>query len=118
MGAENTHTLKMQAALRSTSMRLGARRFQTSAVNRVSIPGEAAHTQHGIETTRDWKQYSKYGGVFVGVVGVIQFFIHLSHHHHDEHIAYGYRKIRNKPFPWGDGQHSLFGCPIDDVESA
>jgi hypothetical protein len=26
---------------------------------------------------------------------------------------YPFRRIRNKPFPWGDGQSSLFGCGID-----
>ncbi|CAK9823154.1 Cytochrome c oxidase subunit 6A1, mitochondrial [Anthophora retusa] len=33
------------------------------------------------------------------------------HYHRPEFVAYPYMKIMNKPFPWGDGKHSLFHNP-------
>jgi len=95
---------------------MAVRRFQSSAVRRATIPGEAATTEHAAQATADWKKYSLYGCGAVGLVGVLEFFVHLSHSHHDEVIVYPFRKIRNKPFPWGDGQHSLFGCSVDEAE--
>merc|ERR1712146_245806 len=83
-----------------------------------AIPGEAATTDHATHATADWKKYSMMGGALVGGIAVLEFFVHMSHGgHHEEQIVYPFRKIRNKPFPWGDGQHSLFGCSVDDVEA-
>merc|ERR1711964_451444 len=81
------------------------------------IPGEAAVTEHAIEATAQWKRYSKMFGAVVAGVGVINMFMMLSGHHHEDVTLYPFRRMRTKPFPWGDGQHSLFGHPaIDDAE--
>merc|ERR1712178_122390 len=107
----------MQAALLRSS-RFTRPAMQSVARRQMSIlPGEAATTEHAIEATADWKKYSMYGAGFVGAVAVLQFFVHMSHGgHHEEQVVYGFRKIRDKPFPWGDGQHSLFGCTVDEAE--
>ena len=44
------------------------------------VPGEASITEHAAQATRDWKQYSLYAGAAVGAIGVIEIFLHLSHH--------------------------------------
>ncbi|XP_076627836.1 cytochrome c oxidase subunit 6A1, mitochondrial [Colletes latitarsis] len=33
------------------------------------------------------------------------------HLHRPEYKEYPYMKVMNKPFPWGDGKHSLFHNP-------
>ena len=90
--------------------------FCVCSAGEFKIPGEAATTEHAIEATADWKKYTFWGIGAVGAMGVLQFFIHMSHGHHEDLTLYPFRRIRNKPFPWGDGQHSLFGCSIDDAE--
>merc|ERR1711959_110798 len=107
----------MLRALATRSTGATRRAFQTSAVSRAAIPGEVATTEHAVHATADWKKYSLYGAGFVGLVSILELFVHLSHSHHEEHIVSPFRRIRNKPFPWGDGQHSLFGAPIDDCEA-
>merc|ERR1712224_607433 len=112
---------RSETMLRALATRAPVRQFQTSAVRRAGefkIPGEAATTEHAIEATADWKKYTFWGIGAVGAMGVLQFFIHMSHGHHEDLTLYPFRRIRNKPFPWGDGQHSLFGCSIDDAEQA
>merc|ERR1712094_120743 len=107
MGARDTR--KMASIIRAAA-RPAARHFHTSSVARASIPGDKAMTEHAIHATADWKKYSIWGMGAVGAVAVLEFFVHLSHSHHDEQIVYPFRKIRNKPFPWGDGQHSPSGA--------
>merc|ERR1712216_514326 len=81
-------------------------------------PVEAAERAHGADATADWRKYSYAAGAGVAALTVIQTFIHLSHSHgHEPPTMYPFRKIRNKAFPWGDGQHSLFGAEIDEVEA-
>jgi len=63
------------------------------------------------------RKYSYAAGAFVAGLAVVEGFIHLTHaHSHAPPTMYPFRKIRNKAFPFGDGQSSLFGAAIDDVE--
>merc|ERR1712167_371383 len=109
---------RMQAAIRSSATLARGRSFHATraAGEKFVIPGDAANIAHAEQATADWKKYSKMFAAGVAGVAVLEFFVHLSHHHHSETTLYPYRKIRSKPFPWGDGQHSLFGCIIDDAE--
>merc|ERR1711934_635100 len=78
---------------------------------------EAAETAHAAQATTDWRKYSYAAVAGVGALAVIEGFVHLSHSHgHEPPTLYPFRKIRNKAFPWGDGQSSLFGAEIDQTE--
>merc|ERR1711924_545108 len=119
----DTEHLTMAAALaRST------RALQASGARNCSVlvryqgakdgmgPHEAAERAHGAQATADWRKYSYGAAAFVGALTFVEGIIHLSHdHNHAPPTLYPFRKIRNKAFPWGDGQHSLFGASIDEV---
>eukprot|EP00658_Telonema_sp_P-2_P074442 TRINITY_DN6365_c0_g1_i5.p2 TRINITY_DN6365_c0_g1~~TRINITY_DN6365_c0_g1_i5.p2 ORF type:complete len:108 (-),score=43.21 TRINITY_DN6365_c0_g1_i5:360-683(-) len=67
--------------------------------------------------TTDWRKYSYAAGAFVGGLLCVEMFIHMTHaHSHEPPTLYPFRRIRNKAFPWGDGQSSLFGAEIDHTE--
>ncbi|EFN85469.1 Cytochrome c oxidase polypeptide 6A1, mitochondrial [Harpegnathos saltator] len=58
-----------------------------------------------------WKRLSFF--VAFPAIGLAMLNSYLNHqaHHHDERpefIPYDHLRIRNKSFPWGDGNHSLF----------
>jgi len=82
-------------------------------------PVEAAETAHAAHATADWRKYSYGAAAFVGALMLVEGFIHLSHDHDGgAPVLYPFRKIRNKAFPWGNGQESLFGAEIDTTEEA
>merc|ERR1712086_479582 len=110
MGIEGIMNAAMNAA--RIAPRAATRSFKTTAVRRFEIPGDKAITAHAVEATADWKKYTIMGCGFVGAVGILEFFVHLSHGHHEDLTLYPFRRTRNKSFPWGDGQSSLFGCGI------
>lgn len=79
------------------------------------IEEEAAHAA---KTTDTWKKIS----LFVAVPGLILTTYNsvqkeTEHHHHvqehgrDPFVPYPHLRLRNKPWPWGDGNHSLVHNP-------
>ena len=73
-----------------------------------------AEEVHAAGTTKTWKLIS----IFVAAPG-IAFCIYnavskeMAHSEHEraEFKGYSHLRIRTKPFPWGDGNHSLFHNP-------
>lgn len=77
-----------------------------------------AHEEHAVKTTKMWK----YMSLFVAIPGVIavavkaykteqEHIAHIEEHGRPEFIPYTHLRIRAKPFPWGDGNHSLIHNP-------
>lgn len=51
----------------------------------------------------------------IGLAGINTFLLekeHLEHYERPEFKPYEYMRIRTKPFPWRDGQKSLFHNPL------
>ncbi len=66
-------------------------------------------TAHARSTAamRKWKLIS-YGCVVVIALKFFTTFMIGEHEHHEMKTDYEYTHIRHKPFPWGDGETSLF----------
>ncbi|XP_051176770.1 cytochrome c oxidase subunit 6A2, mitochondrial-like [Leptopilina boulardi] len=86
--------------------RVVARRF--SALPAGAKPGD--YGESAAKGEKLWKMISLFVAVpAVIVTGAINYYEHVNHEHHrPEFIPYEHLRIRNKPFPWGDGNHSLF----------
>ncbi|XP_007093611.1 cytochrome c oxidase subunit 6A1, mitochondrial [Panthera pardus] len=67
-----------------------------------------AHGEEG--SARMWKALTYF--VALPGVGVSMLNVFLKSHHGEherpEFVAYPHLRIRSKPFPWGDGNHTLF----------
>ncbi|XP_064346022.1 cytochrome c oxidase subunit 6A1, mitochondrial-like [Camelus dromedarius] len=70
-----------------------------------------AHGEEG--SARMWKALTYF--VALPGVGVSMLNVFLKSHHEEEErpefIAYPHLRVRSKPFPWGDGNHTLFHNP-------
>ena len=104
----------------AAALRLGLRSFtrpwrrMASTVEREFLEEE----EHALKTMGTWRLIS----LFVAIPGCLACAYSAvqkekAHHHHiEEHgrdpfIPYEHLRIRAKPFPWGDGNHSLFHNP-------
>lgn len=87
-----------------------ARRFTSSFVEH-----NKAEEEHALKTMKTWKNISLF--VAIPAMGLVAYNSyraekeHVAHEH--EHgrppfIPYTHLRIRSKPFPWKDGNHSLF----------
>merc|ERR1712001_653457 len=81
----------------------GSGRALSTSAQRFSADGSGLH---GFKV---WKMATYF---FCIPVVIASTYINLGpnaeHHHRPEFVAYDYLRVRTKPFPWGDGNHSLF----------
>ena len=75
-----------------------------------------ASTEHKHQPNPEfWKKVFLYVSCPAILLGIINTAItekeHYDHYHRPEFIPYEHLRIRRRPFPWGDGNHSLFHNP-------
>ncbi|KAK9766295.1 Cytochrome c oxidase subunit 6A [Basidiobolus ranarum] len=72
---------------------------------------------HARQSAENWRKISLYVcGPLIGIAAYNAYRLLKEHEEHLEHeplkfVAYPYIRIRNKPFPWEDSDHTLFHNP-------
>ncbi|CAL1535416.1 unnamed protein product [Lymnaea stagnalis] len=81
-----------------------------------SKAGSASHG-HG-ESSKTWRNaFYILGLPAVALVYWNAFHLMPQHPERPDFVAYPHLHIRNRPFPWGDGDHSLFHNPYYNATS-
>ncbi|XP_028621293.1 cytochrome c oxidase subunit 6A1, mitochondrial [Grammomys surdaster] len=82
------------------------------ALPRVGRPmSSGAHGEEG--SARMWKALTYFVALPGVGVSMLNVFLKSRHEEHERppFVAYPHLRIRTKPFPWGDGNHTLFHNP-------
>ncbi|XP_068249264.1 cytochrome c oxidase subunit 6A, mitochondrial-like [Palaemon carinicauda] len=87
-------------------VRLSRRSFQTALLN-ASAKAEG-HAGHGAAAMKQWKMVSILVAIPSVALCMVNAFVGVEHEAPPEFVAYEHLRLRNKRFPWGDGQKSLF----------
>ncbi|XP_019550676.2 cytochrome c oxidase subunit 6A2, mitochondrial [Aedes albopictus] len=90
------------------------RTISQSAARNAAVAGPSAVAGHGGGGYKTWKKLSFF--VALPAVGLCMLNAYLKHqeehgHPRAEFVPYEHMRIRNKRFPWGEGQRSLFHNP-------
>ncbi|KAK0055028.1 cytochrome c oxidase subunit 6A2, mitochondrial-like [Biomphalaria glabrata] len=76
--------------------------------SRRSFASSAGHSAHG-ESSKTWRNAFYIVGLpVVGLVYYNAFYLMPQHPERPEFVPYPHLRIRNRPYPWGDGDHTLF----------
>eukprot|EP00999_Lentomonas_sp_LEN2_P000608 NODE_1606_length_796_cov_76.768311_g1557_i0.p1 GENE.NODE_1606_length_796_cov_76.768311_g1557_i0~~NODE_1606_length_796_cov_76.768311_g1557_i0.p1 ORF type:complete len:210 (+),score=28.16 NODE_1606_length_796_cov_76.768311_g1557_i0:116-745(+) len=96
---------RLALAQRSVFMQTQAKRSLSKV-----LQYEEAERAHAVGTTSLWKNISLFFAVpLCGFLGYKIISDELGHEKHVEHVKYGtYISVRNKEYPWGDGNKTLF----------
>ncbi|XP_031193415.1 cytochrome c oxidase subunit 6A1, mitochondrial [Mastomys coucha] len=87
-------------------------RLLDRALPRVGRPmSSGAHGEEG--SARMWKALTYFVALPGVGVSMLNVFLKSRHEEHERppFVAYPHLRIRTKPFPWGDGNHTLFHNP-------
>ena len=71
-----------------------------------SFSGDS-HAEH-IKTMDTWRKFTFMTLPILGIVGVANIYIHMTHEHHEVEKKYAYNDIRKKKFPWQCDDCALF----------
>ncbi|XP_066589177.1 cytochrome c oxidase subunit 6A2, mitochondrial-like [Prorops nasuta] len=88
--------------------KLGHRLFLRNFSSKAAEPGK----DKGPNTVVLWRSIFLFVGcpsILLGMYNAYQ--IEKVHKERPPFIPYEYLRIRNKPYPWGDGQHTFFHNP-------
>ncbi|CAG8643736.1 3051_t:CDS:2 [Dentiscutata heterogama] len=104
---------RIPAVIRKYSVLASSESLSPFAKERLAIE------EHAKGTARTWKNITIYvctPALFLGVANSYRIMKeheahHAEHEHEEEHPHFQYQRIRTKPFPWGDGDKTLFHNP-------
>ncbi|XP_033226021.1 cytochrome c oxidase subunit 6A1, mitochondrial-like [Belonocnema kinseyi] len=67
--------------------------------------------QHAEKAAKMWEKLSLFVAIPVCIITAANTYFNHHEHERPEFIPYDHLRIRNKKFPWGDGNHTLFHNP-------
>ncbi|RKP10156.1 cytochrome c oxidase, subunit VIa [Thamnocephalis sphaerospora] len=106
----------MFATLRILGRNVAGRRAYSAAAQSSFAAEREAVREHAAQASEIWRKVSYCTIPALLLAGYNAYRLAVEHeehqaHHPTEHIAYSYMNIHNKPFPFGDGEKSLFWNP-------